>query len=178
MSDNFNSGMIARLIRKHRRVKINFILLSPPLYTHTLSLSLSLCSSVAYHSSSLSLQLETSTLHASIQAIAMHLQAFYLTLVRIGFRNRVYGRARKKETEERRSTLNYDRVCTGPEREKKNGLSLSATRILSLRRDINTLHGINDSCRVIPMWRYLARSVVSRDRTSQSKIKKFKRPIY
>lgn len=83
--------------------------------------------------------------------------------------------------EERRSTFNYG-ARAGLEREKTNAspfLPSHANFIPSSScRDINTSRGINDSCRVIPMCRYLARSAVSRDGTSQSKIKKFKRPIY
>lgn len=86
---------------------------------------------------------------------------------------------RKKEMEERRSTFNYG-ARAGPEREKTNASPFlpSHANFIPSCRDINTSRGINDSCRVIPMCRYLARSAVSRDGTSQSKIKKFKRPIY
>ena len=157
--------MIARLIRKHRRVKINFILLSPPLYTPSLSL-------YVFHGSSLSLVSTTRNIHVT-RLDTSDPRAFTSFLPRsfsksnLCREDRVEGRRRERDERDGRSTFNYGGA------EKINGGPLPfSPRILSLRRGGAVL-----TTRV-EMWRYLAGSAVPRDRASQSKIKKFKRPIY
>lgn len=149
--------MIARLIRKHRRVKINFILLSPPLYT---PLSLSLVSTTRnIHVT----RLDTSDPRAFTSFLPRSFSKSNLCR-----EDRVEGRRRERDERDGRSTFNYEKGA-----EKINGGPLPfSPRILSLRRGGAVL-----TTRV-EMWRYLAGSAVPRDRASQSKIKKFKRPIY